>query len=89
MSESAKTVPSRKFRAGYRSRLAVVFALALALSILAQWYFVPHPHPYFFLDRHVWFYPAFGLLASMVLVVFSRFLGFILKRRNTYWEDKG
>lgn len=88
MNDSVKKVPPQKFRARHRNRLAVIFALALALSVLAQWFFVPTPHPYFVLDRYIWFYPAFGLLASMFFVVFSRFLGFILKRRDTYWEDK-
>lgn len=89
MNDSVKQVTPRKFRARHRNRLVVAFVLALVGSVLAQWYFIPYPHPYFAVDGEYWFYPAMGLMASMIFVLVARILGFVLKRRETYWKDKG
>lgn len=81
-----KQVQPQKFRSRYRNRLIILFAVALIGAMAMQWSFTPHP--YFKWDGEFWFYPAFGLFASVALVLISRLLGFILKRNETYWEDK-
>lgn len=64
-----------------------LFTCALILVVVAQ-LVIPAPKAYFSYDGEIWFYPLFGLLSSVALVLFSRILGFLLKRRETYWEDK-
>jgi lipopolysaccharide export LptBFGC system permease protein LptF len=81
-----KQVDPQKFRARYRNRLAIAFAVALMVSVALQFTF--KPHPYFAWDGEYWFYPAFGLLSAVAMVLVSKILGFILKRRENYWEDK-
>lgn len=81
-----KTVEPEKFPARRRNLLAALFAAALAASVAAQ--FAITPRPYFGIDGHFWFYPVAGFAASIVLVLVSRMLGFILRRRESYWEDK-
>lgn len=67
-------------------RLWVAFILLLSLSVLLQ--FFVHPHPHFGMDGEFWFYPVYGFAASVGLVLCSRLLGFIVKRRDDYWERK-
>lgn len=81
-----KQVEPQPFRAQTRLRLIILFAVALVVVVALQFAFVPHP--YFAWDGTIWFYPLFGLIVSIALVLVSRLLGFILKRRETYWEDK-
>lgn len=88
MNDSVRQVTPEKFPRGRRNALAALFVAVLALTVTAQWLFVPHPHDYFGVDSALWFYPAMGLMSSMVMVLVSRFLGFLLKRRETYWEEK-
>lgn len=88
MNENVKQVTPQRFRVRHRNRLIFAFVLSLVLSVLAQWAFVPYGHPYFAVDGEYWFYPAMGLMSSMILVLLSRVLGFILKRRESYWEEK-
>lgn len=89
MSEvNVKRVTPQKFRARHRNQLWLAGIASLVLVVLAHWFFVPYPHRYFTLDGQWWFYPLFGLIPSMMLVVFSRIIGFILKRREGYWEKK-
>lgn len=88
MNQSVKQVMPQRFRVRHRNRLAIAFVLLLALSVLAQWKLIPHPHPYFAVDGEYWFYPAVGMMSSMLLVLIARVLGFVLKRRETYWKDK-
>lgn len=88
MNENVKQVTPQRFRVRHRNRLIAAFVLALVASVLAQWAFIPYGHPYFVVDGEYWFYPAMGMMSAMVLVVVARFLGFVLKRRETYWEER-
>lgn len=81
-----KTVEPEKFNTKTRNRLALLFVAALAGSVLVQLTF--HPHALFELDGKIWFYPVFGLVMSIGLVLVSKMAGFFLKRRETYWEKK-
>jgi predicted Co/Zn/Cd cation transporter (cation efflux family) len=66
--------------------LSLLFALMLAGSVLLG--VVYHSHTKFTYDGAWWFYSAFGFGASVAMVVASKMLGFFLKRRTGYWEDK-
>lgn len=82
-----KQVEPQPFPRRARARLAVLFALALIACVAAQFTFVSKP--YFEFDGNFWFYPTFGFLSSILLVMVSKLFGLILKRRESYWEEKG
>ena len=65
--------------------LWIAFALILAGLALGD-YFV-HGHPSFAVDGTFAFYAWYGLLTSMAMVLFSKGLGVLLKRRDDYYHD--
>ncbi len=65
-------------------KLWIVFIAILALTVLAE--FIWHPHPHFTLDRIFGFGAWFGFLACVGLVAFAKVLGVLLKRKDTYYE---
>lgn len=66
--------------------LIVLFILALVGSVLLGLAY--HSHAHFAYDGEWWFYWAYGFVASVAMVIVSKFLGFFLKRRENYWEGK-
>lgn len=83
---SLKRVPSETFPPRTTRLLWAIFIAVLALVVLAQIWV--HPHPHFGMDGEFWFYPVYGLLASMGLVLLSKVLGNFLKRPDSYWEEE-
>lgn len=66
-------------------KLWIVFIAILALTVIGD-FFVEH-HPHFGLDGTFGFGAWFGFVACVVLVFFSKALGAILKRPDTYYPD--
>lgn len=65
--------------------LWVIFAIILAATVLADFFI--HPHPFFTLDGTFGFGAWFGFLSCVVLILFAKALGFVLKRPDTYYDD--
>lgn len=61
------------------------FLVILALTVLAE--LAVEGHPYFGFDGWLGFNAGFGFLACVVLIVFAKALGVLLKRPDTYYED--
>ena len=66
-------------------KLWIVFIAILALTVLAD-FFVEH-HPHFGLDGTFGFGAWFGFISCVVLVFFSKALGALLKRPDTYYDE--
>ncbi len=81
-----KTVKPKTFDPKLRRKLWAWFIVTLVVVTLLQ-VFV-HPHPYFNIDGAFLFYPLYGLVTSMLLVLVSKFLGAALKRNEDYWGEK-
>ncbi len=64
--------------------LWITFIIILAITVLAD-FFVEH-HGHFGIDGTFGFGAWYGFFACVVLVVFSKGLGAILKRRDDYYE---
>lgn len=64
-----------------------LFIFALVAVVLMQLVVAPPPG-YFKYDEAIWFYPLYGFASSLALILIPKLLGFLLKRRETYWEDK-
>lgn len=60
--------------------------LSLVLSVIAE--FFVHPHGYFGVDGTFGFNAWFGFIACAAIVVISKALGYVLKRREGYYEEK-
>ena len=57
----------------------------LALLVLADLAVVHHPH--FGIDGTIGFGAWFGFLSCVLMVIFAKALGALLKRPDTYYDD--
>lgn len=62
-----------------------IFAVVLALTVLIQFWFPVKG--YFGTDGWLGFGAVFGFLSCLVMVVFAKLLGYILKRPVDYYAD--
>lgn len=62
------------------------FAIVLALSVVAQFFI--DVKGYFSVDGWPGFGAAFGFLACLLMVLFAKGLGYILKRGEQYYDDR-
>lgn len=65
-------------------RLWIAFAIVLTAVVLAD--FAIEHHPYFGLDGTFGFGAWFGFASCVVLIVFAKALGALLKRPDTYYD---
>ncbi|MGD9922213.1 MAG: hypothetical protein AB7V13_12310 [Pseudorhodoplanes sp.] len=65
--------------------LWIIFVIVLAATVLAD-LFIPH-HPYFGLDGTFGFGAWYGFVSCVVMVLFAKALGLVLKRPDTYYDD--
>ena len=63
-----------------------VFLSVLALTVLAEFAVVLHPH--FAIETLFGFHAWFGFLACAALILAARALGLLLKRPDTYYERR-
>ena len=63
-----------------------IFALVLALTVLAE-LLVDH-EPHFSLERLFGFNAWFGFLACVALILIAKAIGVFLKRPDTYYEER-
>lgn len=68
-------------------RLWQLFAAVLVVSVLAQ--ALVHVHAAFEVDGWFGFHAAYGFLSCVGMVLFARLLGFVIKRRDDYYEPAG
>jgi hypothetical protein len=66
-------------------RLWQIFIAVLALTVLAQLAIEAQPH--FAVESMFGFNALYGFLACAALILIARGLGFVLKRRDTYYDD--
>jgi len=57
----------------------------LVLLVLADFFI--HPHAAFGIDGSFGFYSWYGLITCFAMILFSKFLAFFLKRKDTYYDD--
>ncbi len=58
----------------------------LALTVLADLFY--EPHPYFEFDGWFAFNAGFGLAACVAMIFFAKFLGVFLKRDDNYYDGE-
>lgn len=67
-------------------RLYRGFLVVLALTVLAE--LLVHLHPHFEVDALFGFNAWFGFLACLAMIVVAKGLALVLKRPDTYYDDK-
>ncbi len=69
-------------------RLWCAFLVVLVLSVAAG--FIADLHPHFEIEKWPGFNAAFGLLCCLLMIVFAKLIGLILKRPDNYYaKDEG
>jgi hypothetical protein len=63
-----------------------IFGVVLGLTVAAQFGIAVHGH--FGADGWFGFYAAFGFFSCVAMVVFAKLLGFLVKRPESYYEDR-
>jgi hypothetical protein len=66
--------------------MKLVFAVILALSLLAGLAIEPHPH--FAIEGLFGFNALYGFLACAALILIAKAIGLALKRPETYYDDE-
>lgn len=70
-------------------RLLSVGGIVLLIAVTLLDFTLAHPHAYFGIDGSFGFYSWFGLVSCALMVLSAKLLGFILKRPDTHYDDKG
>ena len=56
----------------------------LAITIITEFFIKLHPH--FPIEEYFAFYAFFGFLSCIVMVIFAKLLGFLIKRKDNYYD---
>jgi hypothetical protein len=62
-----------------------LFITALLATLVAESFI--HVHAVTGIDGKSYFYAWFGFIACIIMVLFSKFLGFFLKRPDNYYKE--
>jgi len=62
-----------------------VLIIALAATIIAENFI--HVHVVFGLEGRMFFHAWYGLIMCAAIVIFSKFLGFFVKRKESYYKE--
>lgn len=73
-------------RASTIKRLWLVFGVVLAATVMAQVWIPNEPH--FEVERVFAFNALYGFLACAVMILAAKGLGLLLKRPDTYYDDR-
>lgn len=65
-------------------KLWIASWVVLALTVIAEFFVKLHPH--FKLEGIFAFHAWFGFLACVGMVIFARLLGFLIKRKDDYYD---
>jgi hypothetical protein len=67
-------------------RLWLFFVGVLAATVAAEW-FIPH-EAHFGIDGTFAFHAWYGFLACALMIAVAKLLGLILKRADTYYQER-
>lgn len=73
------------YRPGTPRKLWIAGIVILLLTIVAEPFITLHPH--FSIESLFSFYALFGFVSCVVMVVFAKLLGFLVKRKDDYYDD--
>ena len=65
-------------------KLRISSLVILGLVVLTESFIQLHPH--FDIERLFGFYAIFGFLSCVGLIIFAKLLGFLIKRKDDYYD---
>ena len=65
-------------------KLIVFSLIILGLLIFIEFFITLHPH--FDVERIFGFHAIFGFLFCVALIIFAKLLGFLIKRKDDYYD---
>ena len=65
-------------------KLRISSLVILGLVVLTESFIQLHPH--FDIERLFGFYAIFGFLSCVALIIFAKLLGFLIKRKDDYYD---
>ena len=65
-------------------KLIVFSLIILGLLIFIEFFIILHPH--FDVERIFGFHAIFGFLSCVALIIFAKLLGFLIKRKDDYYD---
>lgn len=65
-------------------KLWIGAVVILALTVLAEIFIKLHPH--FEIEALFGFHALYGFLTCVIMVVFAKVLGFLIKRKDDYYD---
>ena len=66
--------------------LWIIFIVILAATVVAELFI--HRHTEFGVDALFGFHAWYGLGTCAIMIVFAKVLGFVLKRKDTYYDGE-
>lgn len=72
------------YRGETRRKLWLAGIVILVLTVIAELFI--KLHPYFAIAGIFAFHAVFGFISCVVMVLFARFLGVLIKRREDYYD---
>jgi hypothetical protein len=74
-------------RPGTIRKLWVILFIICGLTVVSDIFLRGEPHePHFGIDHYFGFYAFLGFVACAVLILFAKAVGFILKRKENYYD---
>jgi len=73
------------YRPGTPRKLWIAGTVILLLTIVAEPFISLHPN--FSIESLFSFYALFGFMSCVVMVVFAKLLGVLVKRKDDYYDD--
>ncbi len=65
-------------------KLRIISSALFVLILLTEFFVVLHPH--FDIEKIFGFYAIFGFLSCVGLIIFAKLLGFLIKRKDDYYD---
>ncbi len=73
------------YRPGSSRKLWIAGCIILGLTILAEPFIDLHPH--FSIEGLFSFHAVFGFISCVAMVIFAKWLGYLVKRKDDYYDD--
>jgi len=68
-----------------RRKLWIAGISILVLTVIAEFFI--HLHAYFSITEFFGFYAVYGFLSCVILIVIAKLLGWLLKRKEDYYDE--
>lgn len=73
------------YRESSIKKLWIGASVTLALTVIAELVVALHPH--FKVEALFGFHALYGFISCVIMVVFAKLLGFLIKRKDDYYDE--